>query len=330
MKAITYQFETDQFQIEEIAIPDIGKNEILVKVKACGINPVDAKIKFWKEALPTPISTPFVVGLDVVGEVVKMGKKVKGFAKGDEVFYHGNMFQPNGGLAEYAVHDFRTVFHKPFNIKNKEAEAAPCAGWTAWRALVEKLKVNENDKVLIIGGAGGVGSYAVQIAKHVCKAKKVIAVASSQKHDYVKSLGADEVIDYKNTDVVSRVKELTKNRGVTKSFDTVGDDNDIIAANTLAFNGEMLELVGVVRPEKYENVFSKNITFHQLALGAAHGFDKHSLQTIIDAANGLTNAMLKGKVKTPQLITVDFDGAIATLNSILDRKITGKVVLKVR
>ncbi|MBB3701281.1 zinc-binding dehydrogenase [Flammeovirga yaeyamensis] len=329
MKAITYQFETDQFHLNEIDIPEIGKNEILVKVKACGINPVDAKIKFWKGAIPEPVPSPYVVGLDVVGEVVKMGKKVKGFAKGDEVFYHGNMFKPHGGLAEYAVHDYRTVFHKPYSLKNKAAAAAPCAGWTAWRALVEKLKVNEGDKVLIIGAAGGVGSYAVQIAKHVCKAKKVIAVASSQKHDYLKSLGADEVIDYKNTDVVAKVKELTKGKGVSKSFDCVGDDNDIIAANSLTFNGEMLELVGVVRPDKYDNVFSKNITFHQLALGAAHGFDKNSLNTIIDAANGLTDAMLNGKVKTPQLITVDFEGAIETLNSILDRKITGKVVLKI-
>ncbi|WP_281614075.1 zinc-binding dehydrogenase [Flammeovirga sp. SubArs3] len=329
MKAVTFNPDNNQFSINEINIPTIQSHEILIKVEACGINPVDAKVQFWKGMVGKQMNDEWVVGLDVVGKVHEVGSEVMGFDIGDEVFYHGNMIKPHGGLAEYAVHTPSTLFKRPTSLSIEDAAASPCAGWTAWRALVEKLQVNERDELLIIGGSGGVGSYAIQIAKNVFNVKKVIAVASKANHDYVLSLGADEVIDYKTEDVLRRVQELTNDIGASKAFDTIGAGNDILAANSLRFNGQMLELVDTVKPINYDNVFMKNLTFHQLALGAGHEFGKIGEQSIIDAANGLTKAILNGQIKTPHLQIVNFEGAVKTLNAILEKKVVGKVILKI-
>ncbi|WP_063850603.1 zinc-binding dehydrogenase [Flammeovirga sp. SJP92] len=327
MKAITFHSSTDSFQLEEIKLPTPGKDEVRIKVQACGINPVDAKVINWKRMVGDQMNNDWVVGLDVVGVIDEIGEEVEGWNIGDEVFYHGNMTRPHGGLAEYAIHRVNTLLDKPEELSILDAAASPCAGWTAWRAVVEKLKVDKDDTLLIIGGSGGVGSYAVQIAKNVCNCKEILAVASSRNEEYVKSLGADHVICYDQVDVLEEVKRLTNGEGVTKSFDTIGDDNDIIAANALGFNGQMLELVRAVRPEKYENVFMKNLSFHQLALGAGHEFGNVGQKAIVDAGIGLTVALVNGQVKSPKLTTVDFEGAIKTLNNILNKKVVGKVVL---
>ncbi|MBD0401801.1 zinc-binding dehydrogenase [Flammeovirga sp. EKP202] len=327
MKAITFHSAKDTFQLEEIQMPTPAKDEVRIKVQACGINPVDAKVIQWKGMVGERMNDEWVVGLDVVGVIDEIGEEVEGWNVGDEVFYHGNMTRPHGGLAEYAIHKVNTLLDKPKELPLLDAAASPCAGWTAWRAIVEKLKVNEDDSLLIIGGSGGVGSYAVQIAKNVCGCKEILAVASSRNEEYVKSLGADHVICYDKVNVLEEVQRLTNGEGVTKSFDTIGDDNDILAANALGFNGQMLELVRTVRPDQYENVFMKNLTFHQLALGAGHEHGNIGQKAIVDAGIGLTVALVNGKVKSPKLVTVDFEGAITTLNNILNKKVVGKVVL---
>lgn len=328
MKAITFHSKTNTFQIENIAIPEPDNGEVLVKVKACGINPVDAKIINWKKMLGNAINSNWVVGLDVVGVIDKIGEDVIGWEIGDEVFYHGNMIKPHGGLAEYAIHKVNTLLKRPQELPVLEAAASPCAGWTAWRAIVEKLNVNKDDSVLIIGGSGGVGSYAIQIAKNVCHCKEIYAVTSSKNQEYVKSLGADHVICYDRVDVLKEIERFTGGTGVSKSFDCVGGDNDIIAANALTFNGHFLELTSAIRPEKYENIFMKNITFHQLALGAGHENGNEGQKTIVDAGIGLTTAIVQGKITSPKIVTVDFEGAIKTLENILEKRMVGKVVLK--
>jgi len=268
MKALTFNPATDSFLVREIPVPKIGAHDVLVKVEACGLNPVNAKISLWKTMVPA-MSEFWTPGLDVSGRIVALGDAVRGWKVGDRVFYHGDMFRPHGGFAEYAVQDAAVLIAQS-HLSATRAAATPCAGWTAWRALNDKLRVTPADSILIIGGAGGVGGFAIQTAK-LLGLKTIIATCSAKNSSYVRQLGATHVINYQEEDVVGRVLAITEGLGVSTGLDAVGPDNDILVANALAFEGRMVELVSVVRPERYQDAFMKGLTFHQLNLGPATG-----------------------------------------------------------
>ena len=136
------------------------------------------------------------------------------------MLYHGNMLRPHGGFAEFAVNDARTLVRHP-DVPAALAAATPCAGWTAWRALVDKLHASDKDTLFIAGGAGGVGSFAIQIARAL-GVRRVITTASAENHDYVRSLGATDAIDYHTDDVAGQVLALTDGQGLSIALDTVG------------------------------------------------------------------------------------------------------------
>ncbi len=332
MKSVTFNPSTNQFEYQATtaATPPLQVNDVLVEVEACALNPVDAKIIDWKGMVGTEMNAHWVVGLDVCGRIKALGAAVKGWKVGDRVLYHGNMFRPHGGLASLAVHDADTLLSVADEIQAHIAAAMPCAGWTAWRALVDKLKVNAQDRLLVIGGSGGVGSFAVQIAKNVLQCPQVIAVCSTSNIAFVKSLGADVVIDYRKEDILERVKALTDGEGVTKAFDTIGGDNDVVAANALAFDGEMLELVDVVRPQDYDQPFQRGMSFHQLALGAGHGFGDRGKASIITAGQGFMAAYIRGQIRLPQVKVIPLSAAPLHLQAFHDKKTVGKVVVDMK
>ena len=176
----------------ERPIPVPENDEILVQVKAVGLNPVDYQIAegFGDVNLDEPV----VLGLDVAGIVKDIGASVKEFKPGDRVFYHGNLEKANGGFAEYACTTSRTASKLPESINFVQAAAIPCSGFTAYQAVIRKLKPEVGDTILIHGGAGGVGGYAVQLAK--LRGMYVYTSCSEYNFEYVRSLGADEAIDY--------------------------------------------------------------------------------------------------------------------------------------
>lgn len=325
MQAITFSPSTDQFSISEKTVPEIQSDEILVQVKACGINPVDAKVSGWKN-MSKKMTEQFVTGLDVAGVVKEKGTDVSEFNIGDEVFYHGNMLEPNGGFAEYAVQKANMAFYKPKEFSFIEIAATPCAGWTAWRAIHEKLAVEPNDIVVINGATGGVGSYALQIAKNVGYAQTVIGVCSSKHEDYALQLGADATIDYHTEDVEKRLKELTLETGITKAFDIVGNNNDIALANSLAFNGHLVELVDYVQPTQYDNAFLKSLTLHQLSLGGGYSFGEAGHQSIRKAGIQFTTALIQGDILLPKITPLNWEQTILKLNNILSGGNIGKFV----
>lgn len=325
MKAITFSPTTQQFSISKKDIPKIKDDEILVEVRACGINPVDAKVSQW-QSMTNAMSEEFVTGLDVSGVVAKKGIHVTEFEVGDEVFYHGNMLLPNGGFAEYAVQKADMAFFKPKEFSFVEIAATPCAGWTAWRAVHEKLAIEPSDIVAINGATGGVGSFAVQIAKKVGNAQTVIAICSGNHSAYALALGADVTIDYRKEDVESRLKELTLNLGVNKAFDIVGHDNDIALANSLAFNGHLVELVNIVQPTQYDNAFLKSLTLHQLSLGGGYSFGPVGLQSIRKAGIQFTTALLQGYIELPTITRLNWEDTLSKLNDILKGGNQGKFV----
>ena len=182
-------------EITDIERPDPKDDEILIKIKFAGINPVDAKVRSGKSGMSKNLQLPAILGWDVSGTIESVGKNVSDFKKGDEVF--GCIGFPGLGktYAEFATADPKLVTKKPANVSFEEAAAVPLAGLTAYQAINEHLKVSEGQKVLIQAAAGGVGHLAVQFAK--LNGAFVAGTASGENEDFLKSLGVDQFINYK-------------------------------------------------------------------------------------------------------------------------------------
>ena len=197
MKAIVIRKNTDwkTVQLEETEIPGIKPNEVLVKIKASGVNPADWKIIEYKSFDRMKIKLPYTPGSDIAGIIEQAGDNVKRFKTGDEIFGALELAK-QGAFAEYAVIDHNLIARKPRNLSFIEAAGVPLASLTAWQALYVKLNLQPNEKVLIQAAAGGVGVFAVQLAKII--GSYIVAVGSEKNKEFLKSIGADEVCDYKN------------------------------------------------------------------------------------------------------------------------------------
>jgi NADPH:quinone reductase-like Zn-dependent oxidoreductase len=190
--------------VSEVPTPQPGPGQVLVKVKAAGINPVDVAVRAgYYPLLGEP---PFTIGWDIAGTVEALGDGVTAFQPGDAVFGMPYFPKQAAAYAEYAVAPADQLAAKPEAIDFDQAGGLPLAGLTAWQALVDAGEVKAGQRVLIHAGAGGVGHLAVQIAK--AKGAYVIATASTEKLDFVRSLGADEVLDYTATDFAAAVRDI--------------------------------------------------------------------------------------------------------------------------
>lgn len=177
--------------------PDVGQGDVLVEMVAAGVNQADERLRNGGFKQVFPFDLPLILGSDVAGRIVAVGEKVNGFAPGDEVFAFPGMDRI-GTFAERVVVDAGAVAHIPESISLDEAAALPVAALTAWQILVDRGGVGPGQTVLIHGGAGGVGSMAIQIAKHL--GATVATTASASSADFVRQLGADIVIDYRSQD----------------------------------------------------------------------------------------------------------------------------------
>ena len=178
-------------KLEEIPVPEPKENEILVRVIASGVNPADPLILSGKYAKEFGTHLPLILGYDMAGVVVKTGAKVTKLKVGDPVYAY---LLWGGGWAEYCISNETESAIKPKSLTFTEASAVPLAALTAWQALIDIGKIQSGQTVLIHGGSGGVGSFAIQIAK--ARGARVIATASTANQDLLKQLGADVAIDY--------------------------------------------------------------------------------------------------------------------------------------
>jgi NADPH:quinone reductase-like Zn-dependent oxidoreductase len=181
-----------------VAVPEVGANQLLVEVKAAGVNPIDWKIRKGNFKLLTGRRFPRILGTDIAGVVRETGKKVSGFKAGDEVMAMVNIMTGQGGYAEFAVTGEKYSCRKPANLSFIEAAAVPGSGVTALQVLRRKVVLERGQKLLINGASGGVGIYGIQISKIL--GAEVAAVCSGRNTALVRSLGADSVIDYTATD----------------------------------------------------------------------------------------------------------------------------------
>ena len=193
-------------RVEEIEAPEPIPTEVQVRVRAAGINPVDFKTRAGKGASSSIGDLPFTVGWDVCGEVTAIGGGVTRFEVGDEVFGMPWFPRRAGAYAEYVTAPSRHFERKPHAFSTEEAGALPLAGLTAWQILVDTIRVQDGDDVLIHGGAGGVGHLAVQVA--AARGANVIATARREQADFLAGLGAALTLDYRDDDFDRRLSDL--------------------------------------------------------------------------------------------------------------------------
>ena len=228
--------------LQDIDEPEITEpTQLKIKLYAAGINPVDTKLRkaglFYDEALPA------VLGCDGAGEIVSVGHSVSEFTPGDKVWFcHGGLGKEQGNYAEYNVIDQRWVCAMPKTVSYVQAAAAPLVLITAWGALYDRGGLQGGQTVLIHAGAGGVGHVAIQLAK--LKGARVVAtVSSEEKADFVRSLGADEVINYKQQGFANEVNRLTEGKGADLVFDTVGAEVFKASIEATAHFGRIVTLL---------------------------------------------------------------------------------------
>jgi NADPH:quinone reductase len=247
MKAqLIHSFGTaDQFQLGDVPKPTARTGQVLVKVAATSVNTADVKARELGQVLDFVPPLPAALGMDFAGTVEALGEGVETFNVGDKVYgCAGGVVGHGGALAEYISADARLIAPMPHSASFVEAAALPLVGITAWEALFDRMKVQPGQRVLIQGGAGGVGHIAVQLA--LARGAKVAATASGERQiALIRRLGA-EPIDYKQESIESFVQRLTGGTGFDAVFDTVGGDNIVPSFEAVRIGGQVATTVSIV------------------------------------------------------------------------------------
>jgi NADPH:quinone reductase-like Zn-dependent oxidoreductase len=294
--------------------PEPAGNEVLIEVAYAAVNPVDWKIREGMLAGMFPHEFPVILGWDAAGTVKDKGKDVTGFSIGDRVYAYCR--KPKVGFGTYA--EFVTMNHAavapmPKNIGFAEAASIPLAGLTAWQSLFDAAKIKAGDKALIHAGAGGVGSLAIQFAKHT--GAKVFTTARKVNHEYVKSLGADVAIDYAAEDFVDAVRKREPG-GIDFVYDAVGNDVQRRSYEVLKKGGRLVSIVNV--PSQGEA--------RRFGVEAAHVFvspNGEQLRRI--------GALLEtGAVRPPVIEEMRLEEAAEAQRQSQAGHVRGKIVLKIR
>jgi NADPH:quinone reductase-like Zn-dependent oxidoreductase len=231
----------EKLHLADWAEPTVNENDVLVQVHAAGVNSLDSLIRNGEFKLFLPYKPPFVNGHDVAGVITKVGSKVSKFKVGDEVYSRPSDYRV-GTFAEYISINEKDVALKPKNLSMEEAGSIPLVGLTSWQALVEIANLKKGQKVFIQAGSGGVGTFAIQLAKYL--GATVATTTSAGNIALVKSLGADLVIDYKSEDFETKLKDydvvLHSNR-----------DKKILekSLRILKSGGQLITLTGPPTPE---------------------------------------------------------------------------------
>ncbi len=291
---------------EDAPQPIPASDEVLIKVYASGVNPIDWKIRAGHAKGRFPINFPLIPGWDVSGEIEEVGSEILNFRLGDEVYSRPDPTR-NGTYAEYVVVKADQVNHKPKSINHDKAAAIPLAGLTAWQGLFTHGLLEEGQRVLIHAAAGGVGTYAVQFAKW--KGAYVIGTASEDNIDFLYELGADEVIDYKNEKFEEEVSD------VDLVFDLIGGDTQKRSLQVIKKGGR---LITTVAPENEQEAKSKNIHIEGFLAQSLPG----DLQQIADLVDS-------GKVKPIIDEILSLEQAAEAHKKIEKGHTRGKIVLRV-
>jgi len=307
MRAVAYQNYNSNIEIIEVEKPKLQDKSVLVEVHAAGINPIDNILHAGYLQQMLELSFPHIMGYDVSGIVVEVGKDVRSVKVGDEVFARPNQ-EDAGSIAEFArIHENELAI-KPKNMSHIDAASVPLAGLTAWQALVTKGNINRGDKVLIHAGSGGVGTLAIQIAKYF--GGEVTTTTSSKNKDLVKSLGADLVIDYTTQ---SFENELSNYDLV---IDAIGGDILTKSFKVLKKGGRLVSIKGQ-DTENLAKEYGVNFEWFfmspdgEMLTEIASLISQGTIKTVIDSTYSMKQApeafelLAKGRAKGKIVITMN-------------------------
>lgn len=296
--------------IEEVRKPEIKADEVLVKVKAIGINQIDLKTRKGSGiAAKLREENPMILGWDIAGEITETGSEVKEFKTGDAVFGTVNFPGCGNAYAEYVAAPASQIALKPENVSFEEAAGACQSPLTAWQAIIDTGHVKKGDRVLIHGAAGGVGSYAVQIAKHLGAC--VIGTASGDDRDFVLNLGADECIDYKT----QKFEEMAKDLDFI--MDSIGGENFVRSLTVLKPEGTIVMLPSDKKEEADKVAKEKHV----------HNFYHILMHSSGEGMKGIAAMLTDGSMRSSVSKTFPFEKMREAHEEVATGKHTGKVAV---
>ena len=309
--------------------PEPGPNDLLVRVRAAGINPLDTKVR--KLHMFYPKNLPAVLGCDGAGTVEAAGNAVTRFKPGDDVYFFNNgLGSGTGSYAEFTLVHEAYAARKPAKLSMAEAAAAPLVLITAWEALVDRVGVKSGETVLVHAGAGGVGHVAIQLARHL-GARVAATVSGGEKAAYVKSLGAERAIDYKTQDFVEQTLEWTGGKGADVVFDTVGGPTFCQSFGAVRFYGRLATLLSTAcEMPAINKARLRNIIVGYVQMTMPLFLGQHDLRVaqtrILEQGAKLLD---EGKIRIDVSKTLPLDQAAAAHSLVEAGHTRGKVVLQV-
>lgn len=248
----------ESFELRDVPKPVPGAGQVLVRVHASSINPLDYQVR--RGDYPDLVPLPAITGHDVSGVVEEIGPGVTAFAPGDEVWYTPQIFDGPGSYAEYHVAAERIIGKKPPSLSHLEAASLTLVGGTAWEALAVRAALRVGESILVHGGAGGVGHVAIQLAKAM--GARVFTTVREANFEFARRMGADVLIDYEREDYVDAIMRETGGRGVDVVFDTIGGDTLSRSADALAQLGRVVSIVDIAKPQNLLQAWGKNASYH--------------------------------------------------------------------
>lgn len=307
--------------LSDLPAPEPGAGQVRIRVLACGLNPSDYQRAHY--GMPG-WEWPAVLGLDVVGLVDELGEGVEGVESGQRVVFHTST-NARGGLAEFTLADAAVLAHVPDEVDSVSAAALPSAGMTAYQAVVRRLRVSQEDTVLVTAGAGGVGGFAVQLA--AAAGATVIATEAAQNGARALELGASVALDFRNDDIPTRVRELTAGRGVDGVVDTVGSESATANLSILAHGGGIAAIAG--RPNLDALApFGIAPSVHEIALGAAYFMDDpRSVQQLSRMLEHLLDLVAHKELDPMVARVLSLEEVPVALTELSERRLHGKSVV---
>ncbi|MFJ7972511.1 NADP-dependent oxidoreductase [Psychrobacillus sp. NPDC096389] len=318
-------------RLAEMPTPEIGENEVLAEIHAASINPVDFKIRDGKVKMLVNYKMPLILGNDFSGVVAKVGAKVTRFKVGDEIYARPRKSKI-GTFAEYiAIHE-DDIALKPKNLSFEEAASIPLVGLTTYQALVDILQLQKGQKILIHAGSGGVGTFAIQLAKLM--GATVVTTASDAGAKLVKSLGADEIINYKT----EKFEEILKNMDAT--FDTLGGDILEKSFQVVKNGGKIVSVSGLPNArfgKEYGSGFLKTFLFSVASNKLTKLEKKHDVQYTFlfmkpsgEQLSIISNFIETGNIKPIIDKVIPFEDAQKAMEYAESGRAKGKIILKIK
>jgi NADPH:quinone reductase-like Zn-dependent oxidoreductase len=317
-------------EISDQPVPTVGACDVLIRVRAASVNPVDYKIRDGQLKTILPLKFPLILGSDCAGVVETCGAEVRGFKPGDAVYVRLEKDRI-GAYAEFAVANENIIALKPGNVDFNQAAAIPLAGLTAWQALNDIGKLQAGHKVLIHAGSGGVGSFAIQIAKYL--GAFVATTSSARNVALMKSLGADVVIDYKTQHFDALLSDFDL------VFDTLGGDAQHRSFSVLKRGGTLVTIAGIptaefgrewgVNPLVRMVMGFKNRASTKLAQERDINFKYLFMHPSGDQLRQIAALVEAGKIKTIIDKTFDLDHLRDALNYSESGRAVGKIVVSI-